>query len=572
MPRVNDLPTIGVSTGYPASFETADEVVALTNSGGIVVKGAMSILPFAQSGTGAGTRTVQAKAREVVSVTDFYANGVSGALVDNTGVTESSLGYQAAFDSLSSVGEVFGPKGTYKVNSGFTMDTRQSFRGEGQGATILSFTPTSDNTACITVSNGAAVAEQNNLSSFTISGGGTKIKIGIRLNDTSMCGIDDVAITLFAVGTSPGPGNIGIQLRGREFTTISRCLIGYCDKPYSIEPNINGGIIDCDHLHIRDSYTLSTAGNYHITIADDVALTNLVIDGTNAMVAGDGCIYWVDTTSASAAVNMTVKNIRAESQTDSTKYLFRLDRTAFIQNLRFENIYGGLVAKGWYLRNVEDVAFVNTKYINGSNDEALNVNNTVWRMSMFDAKFAGGTTATLTGQRLVFGAVPISGPLTDFGFYETTNGAVANFGRFNAAGVSFPATQVASSDANTLDDYEEGTWTPAVGGDATYTAQVGTYVKIGRLVFVQMDLTINVIGTGSTTTVSGLPFTAAAYSALAVGFYFTLATNVVELNATAESGSTTLVFRTLAAAGASTGTAGVLGNGTRVSVSGSYQI
>lgn len=74
------------------------------------------------------------------------------------------------------------------------------------------------------------------------------------------------------------------------------------------------------------------------------------------------------------------------------------------------------------------------------------------------------------------------------------------------AGISFPATQVASSDANTLDDYEEGTWTPSVGGTATYTIQTGRYTKIGSLVHVTLNLVINSIGTGSTTEISGLPF------------------------------------------------------------------
>jgi len=74
--------------------------------------------------------------------------------------------------------------------------------------------------------------------------------------------------------------------------------------------------------------------------------------------------------------------------------------------------------------------------------------------------------------------------------------------------VGFPATQVASAVANDLDDYEEGTWTPVVGGTATYTTQIGRYIKIGKQVWVACDLLINVLGTGSTTVVSGLPFAA----------------------------------------------------------------
>jgi hypothetical protein len=51
--------------------------------------------------------------------------------------------------------------------------------------------------------------------------------------------------------------------------------------------------------------------------------------------------------------------------------------------------------------------------------------------------------------------------------------------------IKFPATQNASSDANTLDDYEEGTWTPTLSGGsgvASYTSNNGWYTKIGRVV------------------------------------------------------------------------------------------
>jgi hypothetical protein len=59
----------------------------------------------------------------------------------------------------------------------------------------------------------------------------------------------------------------------------------------------------------------------------------------------------------------------------------------------------------------------------------------------------------------------------------------------NQGQIKFPATQVPSADANTLDDYEEGTWTMGIafGGasvDVTYSANTGTYTKIGRQVTV----------------------------------------------------------------------------------------
>jgi hypothetical protein len=79
--------------------------------------------------------------------------------------------------------------------------------------------------------------------------------------------------------------------------------------------------------------------------------------------------------------------------------------------------------------------------------------------------------------------------------------------------IKFPATQVASADANTLDDYEEGTWTPTlVGaggsiGSQAYTIQAGRYVKIGRFVVLTGYLTLSNKGswTGQIK-IGGFPF------------------------------------------------------------------
>jgi len=70
-------------------------------------------------------------------------------------------------------------------------------------------------------------------------------------------------------------------------------------------------------------------------------------------------------------------------------------------------------------------------------------------------------------------------------------------------GISFPATQSASSDANTLDDYEEGSWTPtAYGGTTTgtttYATQLGRYTKIGNMVFIEVFIEVSAMtGTGA---------------------------------------------------------------------------
>ena len=61
--------------------------------------------------------------------------------------------------------------------------------------------------------------------------------------------------------------------------------------------------------------------------------------------------------------------------------------------------------------------------------------------------------------------------------------------------------------SNLLDDYEEGDWTPTVGGNATYSVQRGRYYKIGNIVVALYQIQIGVLGTGSVELISGLPFT-----------------------------------------------------------------
>ena len=83
----------------------------------------------------------------------------------------------------------------------------------------------------------------------------------------------------------------------------------------------------------------------------------------------------------------------------------------------------------------------------------------------------------------------------------------------SGAGITFPATQSPSSDANTLDDYEEGTWTPAITfssgtGDLSYNGQVGRYIKVGRLVYLSGFLRFSETTASGNLSITGLPFPA----------------------------------------------------------------
>jgi len=82
--------------------------------------------------------------------------------------------------------------------------------------------------------------------------------------------------------------------------------------------------------------------------------------------------------------------------------------------------------------------------------------------------------------------------------------------------IVFPGTQAASAGANTLDDYEEGTFTAAFAtgsGTATIDSDDDTmrYTKIGREVFIGGRITVDSVSSPSGgLTITGLPFTNAA--------------------------------------------------------------
>ena len=87
-------------------------------------------------------------------------------------------------------------------------------------------------------------------------------------------------------------------------------------------------------------------------------------------------------------------------------------------------------------------------------------------------------------------------------------------------GLSFAATGDGSGtdSSELLDDYEEGTWTPAytsTSASFSYSSQYGTYVKVGGFIHLQFYLLATASGTTSnTTTITGLPYAVANLNSL----------------------------------------------------------
>jgi hypothetical protein len=151
-------------------------------------------------------------------------------------------------------------------------------------------------------------------------------------------------------------------------------------------------------------------------------------------------------------------------------------------------------------------------------------------------KTAGGDDGTLVLQTTTAGGTATTAMTIDAtqrSKFPTTIGVGDATPAASGAGITFPATVSASSDANTLDDYEEGTFSPLIigtttAGTGTYTTQLGFYTKIGNVVYIQVFLVWSAhTGTGSIY-FGGLPFTSKA-----VGFpqYFFMQSENISITA-----------------------------------------
>lgn len=147
-------------------------------------------------------------------------------------------------------------------------------------------------------------------------------------------------------------------------------------------------------------------------------------------------------------------------------------------------------------------------------------------------------TGTLKGLTQLTSSAALVTSLTG----TTTSGSTALFGvvtgsNINTNWIQFPASQVASSDVNTLDDYEEGFWIPAFSGSTTTNftydtaATSGSYVKIGKNV--SLNGYIKISSTGSSVGnlyIQSLPFAIPAgvvnYYSLNVGYHASLSATV----------------------------------------------
>ena len=148
--------------------------------------------------------------------------------------------------------------------------------------------------------------------------------------------------------------------------------------------------------------------------------------------------------------------------------------------------------------------------------------------------------------------------------------------RTSGKGIDFSAHgQAAGMTGELLDEYEEGTWTPATSG-YSYTQQVGHYRNIGNLVYVQCYIIVDTRTSGSRVSIGGLPFTSTSHHAdgrypIAVGRFSSLNVSTIALYPFVASNGTTISCDGQASSGAGVSTnIEIWGDDAQLSFGGCY--
>ena len=120
---------------------------------------------------------------------------------------------------------------------------------------------------------------------------------------------------------------------------------------------------------------------------------------------------------------------------------------------------------------------------------------------------------TISERTAANGVVVDGVTIKDSGLTIPSGGTIQVDGTLKAANGILFGTDTAA--ANTLDDYEEGTWTPVLtfGGGSTgitYNTQAGNYTKVGRIAVATINISLSSKGTSTGTSEITLPFTSAS--------------------------------------------------------------
>jgi len=545
---VQPIRTLG---GYPANSGTparvyvdSDYSIRVMNKNGSVIYSAPAdnklisalMVSYLPAGAGAVATTVEAKLRESVSANDFGASPSASAAVNGAAI-------QAALDSIPNYPSAYAPSklsggagevyvtlaaGSYNVDRTLVMNQRAYQKLIGLGRVTIYSAAT---TYIIDMASTWRCGIEN------IDFVSATANVGLYFNRctsnpfTDYNKISNVNVTLSkGMTANGGQGTIGLYMNRIEQNIFENCAFT-CDVPLwndnlsnAYFPPTNGTqdtttnsntintFIECNFTRNGSAqYGMILNGSisfrFYNCYGNDLKITSGAVPSFMRLNSCSNCLFEFQFDAFIRLADVVGFNqynefdILAPSNQMDTGGIFNFDTAGsnYLDNGRIK-VFASGTNTGLFL--FKQTSGSSTANIRGN---IISTPNDLTIASIAFGSVNGAIFTTEAG--LTFSNAKYTGTAI---FNGVSSNVAAAEGALSIRGgqIGFPPTCVASTDPNTLDDYEIGTWTPSIGGDATYSSQNGSYTKIGNVVSLYCLMIIIVRGTGSTTTVSGFPFPA----------------------------------------------------------------
>lgn len=470
---VSFSPSTIVAEDVQAAIEEVNDNLSAHMADATDAHDAVSI-SYLHPGTGGSARDMQSKAEESVSVFDFMSSAEITDVQAGTALVDTTASLQEALDDAFTRGKaVKFPAGTY-LTTGIKVypfmrvefDPQAILKMSANGFGIRTLVQPGDSVPTNNIRRVHLISPRVDMNS--------KEGVGILVECCTDASVKNAYVTNIGSGTF----NYNDGLGSDTYTSGGIYLKG-----------ING-VYGCYYSHIESPRT-----------------------------NGGGLGIWLGTSSSlrTSKANMNlITNPVCQSSTTGI-LLYTADDNVIVKpevSLSTTGIRVGVPGGGVYYCNRNRFTHV---YMEGATT-GMNITS---ESSSTVVDGVGSIISTTT-------------PFTDNGFstaiFYPKRLGTDDYARFydkevrGVAGVKFLATQEASSDANTLDDYKEGSFNATIEGTTsagvgTYSDQTGLYTKVGREIMFDISLQWTAhTGTGDLR-VAGLPFTSASGRSIPCSVY-----------------------------------------------------